>query len=280
MEYSFLDNMSKREMEDLRTETLNDICKKRTLVEAIGKKIEANFILNFSSDRIPYYKQENEAVCKKILEEIQFDEMYFFTRSFVDVGNKGGRIDILSTCTKNPFTDLAEIYGIRPYNLDRLIHGIRTDRSFLNMMSDQVQKNLNVPLGKMEEFFQEDEYIYMYENVFNNFNYIKNFIYKLLLENPNLTKEDVFTDIIKKQCFIRDNIGEIASYLYNIRGDVELKMSVSNGGLKRSASKIGTQITFAQQRMIEAVAFGTTMDKLEAHNYEDAKRLIYLPRKK
>ena len=103
MEYSFLDNMWKREMEDLRTEALNDICKKRTLVEAIGKKI---------------------------LEEIQFDEMYFFTRSFVDVGNKGGRIDILSTCTKNPFTDLAEIYGIRPYNLDRLIHGIRTDRSF------------------------------------------------------------------------------------------------------------------------------------------------------
>lgn len=280
MEYSFLDNMSRCEMEDLRTKTLNDIYEKRSLVEAIDKKIEGKFMLNFYSDRIPYYKQENEETCKKILEEIQFDEMYFFTRSFIDVGNKGGRIDILSQQTKNPFTDLAEIYRIRPYDLDHLIHGIRINRSFLTPMSDKIRKELNVPLGKMEEFFQEDKYIYMYENVFNNYNYIKNYIYKLLLENPNLTKEDVFTDIMKKQSLVRDNIGEIANYLYNIRGDGELKISVSNGGLKRSANKIGTQITFAQQRMIEAVAFGTTVDKLEAHDYEDAKRLIYLPRKK
>ena len=33
-----------------------------------------------------------------------------------------------------------------------------------------------------------------------------------------------------------------------------------------------------QQTFIEAVAFGTDLEKLEVGNYEDCKRLLYLPK--
>ena len=37
-------------------------------------------------------------------------------------------------------------------------------------------------------------------------------------------------------------------------------------------------ITFAQERLVEAIAFGTTLEKLTQKNYEDAKQLIYVPK--
>lgn len=42
----------------------------------------------------------------------------------------------------------------------------------------------------------------------------------------------------------------------------------------------GRQITFEQKIFIDAIAFGTTKEKLENKNYEDAKKLLYLPHQK
>ena len=37
--------------------------------------------------------------------------------------------------------------------------------------------------------------------------------------------------------------------------------------------------TYIQERFVEAIAFGTTLEKLNQQNYEDAKQLIYIPKK-
>lgn len=281
MTYNFLKTFSLDQLVEFRGLFSEDSSEKEEMLKEIEKELLCRKNINdnlnlFSSSRMDSYRVDNEDACNRIMSQIQVDELFFFLRSFIDPGNKAKRIDDFCIYCKNETLEyLAKIYECRSGLLAYILSGARNP---LSIKACDDLDYFNLPLSKMEEFFKEEDFVEGYENVFNNYNYIKNYVYQCLIDNPNATKEDVFKDAVTKKKYVRDHIGDVASYLYNIRGDGDLRMSVANGGLKRSANKIGDQISFHQQRMIEAVAFGTTIEKLQEGNYEDSKRLIYLPR--
>lgn len=272
-------NLSREELLIIKKKLLCEIKEKQEIVCEIDKKLVDEKFSDFSSSYIPYYKKENEEACFEILSDIELNDLYFFVESFYESGNNYRRIDYFEINNKNPLTDMAKIYDTAAFYLRNILGMTRTKNIF---SSERIIDNYEVifPLSKLIEFFKISDYAYGYEKTYNNFNYIVNYIYQCLDVNPNATYNDVFKDFYDKQILVRDNFAEISSYLYSIRGDGDLKLSVSNAGLKRNKDKVASQLTFRQQRLIEAIAFGTTLEKLKMGNYEDSKRLIYLPTKK
>jgi len=271
--------MSKDEMVKLKKLLLTEINEKQNIILEIDKILSSNIYSEFFSDFIPYYRKENEDACNRILEEIELDDLYFFVEGFFESGNRLQRIDFYKNDKNNPLTDMADIYDFPPEHLKIVLRDTRK-RTIFNVDRIDEEREVILPISKIEEFFKKNDYSYGYEKAYNNFNYIKNFIYKCLLDNPNASYNDIFKDLLKKQLLVKDKLAEISSYLYDVRSDGDLKLSVSNAGLKKNIAKVTPNITYRQERLIEAIAFGTTLENLEIGNYEDSKKLIYLPRKK
>ena len=274
--YDF-NNMSMDELLNLKQVLLSEIKEKQEIVTEIDKKIFMGDEREFSSDYIPYYREENEKACMKILEQIELDDLHFFVEGFYESGNNYRRIDYFKDGYKNPLTDMARIYDIPVFHLKILFNEKRKKNIFSSERSDE-DRDVVFPLSRMDEFFQISNYDYGYEKAFNNYNYIKNYIYQCLSNNPDATYDDIFRSFYDKQLLVKDKFADISSYLYAIRGDEDLKLSVSNAGLKKNKDKLDSQLTYRQERLVEAIAFGTTLEKLQMDNYEDSKKLIYLPR--
>lgn len=281
MKHYDLNNMSKSELLNLKQVLLSEIKERQEIVTEIDKKIFIGDDREFSSSYIPYYRKENEKACMKILDQIELDDLHFFVEGFYETGNNYRRIDYFKDGYKNPLTDMASIYGISVFHLKILLNEKRKKNIFSSERNDDDDdREVVFPLSQMDEFFQISNYDYGYEKAFNNYNYIKNYIYQCLLDNPNATYDDVFRSFYDKQLLVKDKFADISSYLYAIRGDGDLKLSVSNAGLKKNKDKLDSQLTYRQERLIEAIAFGTTLEKLNVDNYEDSKKLLFLPRKK
>ncbi len=271
MEYKLIEYLNLNQLKDLRKELENNSDFDKELLEEINKRIDKkernNINVNaFSSSRMPYYTEENEKSCNNIMEQITIDELAFFTQTFHTSGNRNGKINYSRASAY-----LAKIYNTSVDEIEKL--------SFAPNCSPCFKK---LPFIKMEKFFEEEYFVTGYENIYNTYNYIKNYIYQCLLTNPDATKKEIFKDYELKQILVIKNLREIAKYLYDDIVEIEgLRMSVpGHSGLKRTSIKTSSGISFNQERMVEAVAFGTTLDKLKDANYEDSKRLLYLPRSK
>ena len=70
------------------------------------------------------------------------------------------------------------------------------------------------------------------------------------------------------------------SYLCEIRNGTNLRLCIANAGLSKTANKTGEQFNVQQSLFIDALAFGTTLEKIENGDYEDYKKLLYLPKGK
>lgn len=128
-----------------------------------------------------------------------------------------------------------------------------------------------VTLADLDKYFFDTKHIREYEGVYNTLNYIKNRIY-------SVKDELIFQDYSEKKSVCQLKLGEIASYIKSIKDGTKLQLSIGNVGLTRSANGTYSHIHPYQQTMIDAVAFGTSLEKLESGNYEDCKRLLFLPR--
>jgi len=136
-------------------------------------------------------------------------------------------------------------------------------------------------LNQFEPFFKENSSnIYLYEGVFNTWNYIKTSICNKLDKEKNInTKEDLLKDYKERQELVKISIRNISKELLNLRLQVpNSRLSVANQGLNRTANKIGEQVTYNQKLFIQALAFGMSLEDLQKKNYEGAKRLLYVPR--
>lgn len=247
----FLDNLSLTELESLRYYFVNDDTAAKSLIEEIDRKISfkknIDFgLMDFSSDRMPNYREENESRCIELLNEIKLNE------------------------------------------LDFLVSSMSRDAKGVNAMSclplTRIDKDLkwdDCTLLSLETFFKDHYQIESHEGVYNTFNYIKNYIYYLLMNSSSLDRDGVFALYDDKFKMVSEQLADIASYLYEMRNDAsELKLSIGNAGLYNTTRRVDNSkpLSRFQRRFADAIAFGISYDKLEKRDYEECKRLLFVER--
>ena len=126
-------------------------------------------------------------------------------------------------------------------------------------------------LEMLTEFYRDPKHVYDYESTYNTLHYIRDRFYKV-------GQDSLFKDYEAKKKICELRLGDISKYCLGIKNGTKLKLSIGDTGLVRSANGTYSHIHPYQQTFIEAVAFGTDLEKLEAGNYEDCKRLLYLPK--
>lgn len=169
--------------------------------------------------------------------------------------------------------------------LENIILGIESNEELLKQI--EITKNKTIDIKKanytsnyipnVDNIFKYDLFQGDFEGPYNMLNYIKNYIYYLLKQEKELTPKDVFSDYYEKRKLVTIKIRDISSYLCEIRNGTNLRLCIANAGLSRTANKTGEQFNIQQSLFIDALAFGTTLEKIENREYEDYKKLLYLP---
>ena len=155
-------------------------------------------------------------------------------------------------------------------------HSIIQDKNFI------IAWNKANTLGHLDKIFQNEQNRLDYQGTYAAFQYVKKHIGERLSTTTKGNEEElVWKDFDKKKIIVTENLAPIASYVLTQRNQIPgARIFVNNSGLSRTAKKKkGCSPTYVQERFIDAVAFGTTIEKLQQQNYEDMKQLIYLPKK-
>lgn len=126
-------------------------------------------------------------------------------------------------------------------------------------------------LAQLGSFYSDEKSIYDYEGTYNTLNYIRDRFY-------SVGSASLFEDMDEKRRICELKLGDISRYLLEIKNGTKLKLSIGDTGLVRSAHGTYNRLHPYQKNMIDAVAFGSDLDKLKDDNFEDSKRLLYLPR--
>ena len=248
MGYKFLNSLNLDQLEELKVSLsssdngLKDLLDEIESVISIRTRIE-NGVIDFSSDRLSNYRKENEGRCIELLSELTLNDVPFLRGAF----------------------SAREVNRMGPLLTARI--------------DDNLSDNFN--LLTLNEFFSEPYTVFCYEGVYNSLNYVKNQIYYYLLNNSNVSKSELFDGMEYKMELTSKQLADIASYLYEIKKlSSQLKVSTGNAGISGTRKRSDKKDTLSsyQKRFVQAVAFGTTCEKLENGNYEDCKRLLFIPR--
>ena len=136
-----------------------------------------------------------------------------------------------------------------------------------------------IPVTILDRFLEKNNRTENAQDIYNTLNYIKNYFYYRKGQGVSLEKQEIMEEWQEKQEILRPNLKELAGYLYSIKDQTPLRISVANNALNRMRKKKeGREITPIQSKFIATVAFGSDLGKIKQRNYEDSKRLIYLPK--
>ena len=128
----------------------------------------------------------------------------------------------------------------------------------------------SMTLNQLMCFYSDSKYVYNYEGTYNTLNYIRDRFYSV--------GSSLFEDVDEKRKICELKLGDISRYLLEIKNGTKLKLCVGDTGLVRSANGTYNRLHPYQKNLIGAVAFGCDLDKLKDDNFEDCKRLLFLPR--
>lgn len=229
-----------------------------------------------STDEVNYKTLE-------VLSNIKISELDFLEASFTEVGNNKIRFHI-------PFDfilyneegySIAKNYGIHDrmsyYNLQK-----NTKDSFMNTdkVKDILEKSACV--SYLEEFFKNPDTIKALPGALNTYNYIKKYLFEVV-DGNNSDSIEIYNNILKEQDskvkLVTENFQAIANELLFARESISSKksprLSVSNQGLKYYAQNPCNNPSGKQKLLINAIAFGTSLEDLENQDYSNAKRLIF-----
>lgn len=252
MNYAFIKKLNKKELEKLCSELViksdSDSIELLRYVKERLRSIEQinKGLVNFSSDRIPYYDKENEERCYQLLDGLFVFDFPFLKRTFYHpVANRARQIPLDKILLCSEKVNLVDEYG-------------------------------DLSLTDLERFFESSFNIYYHEGTYNILNYIKNYVYRVLSEDTGYGINDLFFQYEEKVLAATDRLNEITEFLRDTKAGTNLCLSFGNRGLNTIST--GT-VSFAQKTLIEAVAFGTSLEQLEQGDFEDCKRLLFLPRK-
>ena len=162
------------------------------------------------------------------------------------------------------------------YQCKKKDHPIMQDENFI------IAWNKANTLGHLDKIFQNEQNRLDYQGTYAAFQYVKKHIWESLSINTEEKEEElVWKNFDQKKILVTENLAPIAAYVLIHRNQIpKARVFINNGGLSRTAQKKkGSPPTYVQERFIDAIAFGTTLEKLQQQNYEDSKQLIYLPKK-
>lgn len=237
MDYNFLSNLSLEQLVQLKKCLLEDNDNKGLLTE-IDKAVSYKTFCyrDFCSDRLPNYRKENEEYYLELAKQINLRDVPFLC-------------DSLNA---------------------RIVNNFPCPRFYLDD---------NYSLFCLENWFKEILNMYRREGGYNTYNYIKNYIYYLLLNDSNVGVEDIFKQYEEKKLLAKEHVSEIASYLYEYLKNIDgLYLSIGRQGIANTARRTNNSVPLSpyQEKLVSAVAFGTSYEKLEDRNYEDSKRLLFI----
>lgn len=240
-------------------------------IARIYEKNSVNSI--FNSDSVPNYDSRLENKCSKVLENILVNELPFFLGSMRSPRN---------TMFSN-FYDIEEHYKSQAKVNDdlRLLLQISSRLYFYYRNKEIILPSETLRLKKVDDIFKNNPTLQgELIGPYNMLNYIKDYIYSLLKQNPNIDREDVFKDYSEKKELVNLRLRDISSYLLEIRNGTNLKLCICNLSLSKNAEKVSKYNTIDQDLFIDTLAFGTTLEKIENRDYGDYQKLLYLPQGK
>lgn len=272
MEYKFLEELTYKELKELESVLLEENKRKEFMEEIKNRKIEiARIIPVFNSDSVPNYDSRLENKCSKVLENILVNELPFFLGSMRSPRN---------TMFSN-FYDIEEHYESQAKVNDDLRLLLQISSHLYFYYRNNILPSETLRLKKVDDIFKNNPTLQgELIGPYNMLNYIKDYIYSLLKQNPNIDREDVFKDYSEKKELVNLRLRDISSYLLEIRNGTNLKLCICNLSLSKNAEKVSKHNTIDQDLFIDTLAFGTTLEKIKNRNYEDYQKLFYLPQGK
>ena len=272
MEYKFLEELTYKELKELESVLLEENKRKEFMEEIKNRKIEiARIIPVFNSDSVPNYDSRLENKCSKVLENILVNELPFFLGSMRSPRN---------TMFSN-FYDIEEHYESQAKVNDDLRLLLQISSHLYFYYRNNILPSETLRLKKVDDIFKNNPTLQgELIGPYNMLNYIKDYIYSLLKQNPNIDREDVFKDYSEKKELVNLRLRDISSYLLEIRNGTNLKLCICNLSLIKNAEKVSKYNTADQDLFIDTLAFGTTLEKIKNRNYEDYQKLFYLPQGK
>lgn len=272
MEYKFLEELTYKELKELESVLLEENKRKEFMEEIKNIKIEiARIIPVFNSDSVPNYDSRLENKCSKVLENILVNELPFFLGSMRSPRN---------TMFSN-FYDIEEHYESQAKVNDDLRLLLQISSHLYFYYRNNILPSETLRLKKVDDIFKNNPTLQgELIGPYNMLNYIKDYIYSLLKQNPNIDREDVFKDYSEKKELVNLRLRDISSYLLEIRNGTNLKLCICNLSLSKNAEKVSKYNTADQDLFIDTLAFGTTLEKIKNRNYEDYQKLFYLPQGK
>ena len=272
MEYKFLEELTYKELKELESVLLEENKRKEFMEEIKNRKIEiARIIPVFNSDSVPNYDSRLENKCSKVLENILVNELPFFLGSMRSPRN---------TMFSN-FYDIEEHYESQAKVNDDLRLLLQIFSHLYFYYRNNILPSETLRLKKVDDIFKNNPTLQgELIGPYNMLNYIKDYIYSLLKQNPNIDREDVFKDYSEKKELVNLRLRDISSYLLEIRNGTNLKLCICNLSLSKNAEKVSKYNTADQDLFIDTLAFGTTLEKIKNRNYEDYQKLFYLPQGK
>lgn len=263
------------------------VAKDKQKSEANKEKIQKEIIQIISKE---INTESNSPRLQKYLEETTINKLDFLHRSleFTRGNNQDGnltpeRFAFLNEETKEilSFYNINTEFQLFDLIIDcfykKLKHPLLSDSQFLKYWHQFHT------LAYLDEFFKDISNCLAYQGSFTTYNYVKRYLKETLTEDnqePNETL--IYKNYSSKLEIVSKNLIPIANEILVLRNSIpNSRLSICNHGLKKTANKkINSPITFDQKVFINSIAFGTTLEKLEANNYEDAKQLLYLPHQK
>lgn len=270
MKYKFLNHMHRKELEELKNIILG-IQSSQELLDQIESNLRTTDIkngnYNFTSSYIPNYDRKLDKYCTEVLSQIKVNDLSFFLESFKNKGN---------THYAYP-----SIYFYKEFEDKIILNNLTILLDLVSSVHQCYKYNLSYPdilyFDKVDDIFKINLFQEDFEGPYNMLNYIKSYIYSLLKQKKEVTAEDIFLNYSEKKRLVTIQLKDISSYLYEIRNGTNLRLCIHNMGLSRMVNKTGDQLSLRQSLYVDALAFGTTLEKIEDKNYEDYQKLLYLP---
>ena len=239
---NYLERLSKEELIELQKELKenpHDVTERiRKRLQYITKQQESMIPEDYSNKRLPFYKKEFEEEIEERLAEYKVEDLSF-------------------------------LYDDIEYSLYSDI--LRYEK--ISMFKEEI------PVIILDRFLEKNNRTENAQDIYNTLKYIKNYFYYRKGQGVSLEKQEIMEEWQEKQEILRPNLKELAGYLYSIKDQTPLRISVANNALNRMRKKKeGREITPIQSKFIATVAFGSDLGKIKQRNYEDSKRLIYLPK--
>lgn len=135
-------------------------------------------------------------------------------------------------------------------------------------------------LAYLDQLFKNSDNAVWYQGAYVVYHYVKSYLKEVLKEElPQTDNELIYKDFNQKLEIVLANLPDIATYLLDVREQIpNSRSALCNQILLRTARKKNiSKVSPNQNIFAKGIAFGTTLDKLQAGNYEDAKSLIFLP---